>query len=174
MAKYLYIVDTRTEACWAWNKGKPLTKPGENDVYLITVRPEKTRDQILDSIKRWSSTGSIEILRIMGHGRPGYFQMGRLGVSVPTVDWFAKFADNFASNGIIELHCCKVAGATASGAHPGDDLCQLIAQRSGVSVIAGEVSQFADADWKFDGLTRTYKPWRTVEDLPPLGQRPGQ
>jgi Domain of unknown function (DUF4347) len=181
VASHIYLVDVRTSACWGWNKGSPITKSGEGSCYLFNIQPLTEPDRMVDKILGWSSVGEIEVLRIMGHGTAGYIQLGRTGLTVPTMGWLKKIAARFAAGSRMELHCCNVAAESKTPLKdypkfPGDGLCHTMANYTGAAVLAGTEPQYADADWEFEGPVRAYSPYRDgmgPADLSRAGERPG-
>src|SRR5258707_7253547 len=98
MAKIFYIADyraarTQTDHIAHGNIGQGAgavgvwAKPGESG-YAIAIVGETTEPElILNFILKNSAVGDINILRFLGHGQPGFVQMGRTGFTIPTINW---------------------------------------------------------------------------------------
>ena len=158
MAKFLYYYDDRV----IYDAGKLIkTKSGEKDPKIILALETTTLDTIIDNIIFASSQDKMSILRILAHGRPGKSYLGKDGISEITVDKFKKLKGYFLEGGRIELHSCSVAKFCTSGVQCtlGGWL-QKLADYTGVSVTAAQITQIADDNWEWEGMTSTFNPWK--------------
>jgi len=189
VASIIYLYDTRTEPCFAWNKGKFAPKPGDTEYKLITVTERTWVGEVVEQVYANSKDGEIFRLRIVAHGdsHQPKVHLGRDGIREGTVFKFKKLNGRFGRHGRIDLHCCSVlnenidpydwedqspkkkptvnglSGVVISAAK----WCQDLADFTATSVIAAEMRQQADKFWEFEGPTRTFRPagWQDPDML---------
>jgi hypothetical protein len=181
MAKYIYVWDERvTQPGWS-----PVTKRGENNVMLLKVTAKDAMTSIVNRILGWIEPTGLMMLRILAHGYVqeikglppgvtmppiglGHGQLGAEGMNAGMVPKFAALKGKFAPGGRVELHSCALADRSCQLSLKGITYCSdwllKLADAIDAPVTAAEQIQQADANWNWEGPTRTYWPKR-VRDV---------
>lgn len=176
-----YIIDMRYPRAFRQTQFLPGT--WKKDQLHHLVYPNQSIKTIVRDTRRYiieakQGYGSVETIRLCGHGNSGYLEIGE-GLTESNVDAFREIAafmkPDFYNVGV-EIFGCGVgsdssvtapelrngqpvcvSGSTQNGGH-GFRLLQKLAKAVNRNVKAGLDCQYATGDWKFQGLTITVKP----------------
>jgi hypothetical protein len=176
------------------------SRESATDYKLVTILETDTLHVAIEKIRQKARREqNIWLLRIIAHGCPGGMLLGSDMVNVGNASLFHELAPYFTPRGRgIELHSCNVASSTSSlvsiidVSRPGTSrhisdrgtpesgtggvggaFLHALASATGVSVVAGYDTQFADSGFRWEGRgTMTVDPSGTSittvgADVPP-------
>lgn len=170
----VHVVDYRsTEA------GNFLKHPPSKSVVVTWVERSMSISAVVSEIKKavqaaGGGLGSIAVLKLFGHGKPGYMEFGE-GLHIDTVDEFYPLQSWMNPNGNgVELHGCNVGAAYIKSDYRnwkfgsykprkgerdvGLELIRHLSIILGVAVTAGIDDEFPDPKRNFERRTRTVFP----------------
>ncbi len=124
------------------------TAPVRKNIDVYKLKPGEGINKITDILMKYKDLNAVHII---GHGRPGYFELGSAGFNAATIHNVALWSIALSDDADILLYACDLAGNYA-----GVNLVNTLAQLTGADVAASENttgpknSGYGNSDWNLE------------------------